>query len=87
MPGMYVKAKIIVDADSAYALDNTSIVKSNESHVIFIKVDSTGFIPRKVEIGRISNNFSEIVSVNSDLLKAEIVTSGAYYLHSEMIEE
>ncbi len=87
MPGMFVKAKIIVNVDSVYALNNQAIVKSNESHFIFIKSDSTNFTPRKIEIGRISNDFSEIASMSSDLMKAEIVTSGAYYLQSKITEE
>jgi membrane fusion protein, heavy metal efflux system len=87
MPGMYVKAKIIVDADSVYALNNQAIVKHNESYFIFIKSDSIQFIPRKIEIGRTNNDFTEIVSMSSDLLDVEIVTSGAYYLQSKLIEE
>jgi len=87
MPGMYVKAKIIVDTDSVYALNNQAIVKHNESHFIFIKSDSIRFIARKIEIGRTNSDFTEIASMSSDLLDVEIVTSGAYYLQSKLIEK
>ena len=86
MPGMYVKAKIIVNADSVFAIDKQAIVKSDDSYFIFIKTDSTEFISRKVNIGRSNETFTEIESLNTDLLKAEIVTSGGYYLQSQMIK-
>ncbi len=87
LPGMYVKAKILVNTDSVYALNNQAIVKSNESNYIFIKSDSTSFLSRKINIGRTTDDFSEIVPMNSVLLNAEIVTFGAYYLQSELSEE
>jgi len=87
MPGMYVKAKIIVSSDSVYAISNKALVKSNESYFIFIRSDSTNFIPRKIDIGKTGNDFSEIILKDSALLQAEIVTSGAYYLQSKLLEE
>lgn len=87
MPGMYVKAKIIVEADSVYALNNQAIVKSNDSYFIFLKSDSTEFTPLKIEIGKTSSTLTEIVSMNSALLNGEIVTSGSYYLQSMLTEE
>ena len=86
-PGLNVKAKIVVNEDSVLALNNMAIVKRNDSHYIFLKTDSTGFIPHKIEIGRTNNDFSEIVSIDSYILDAEIVTSGADYLQSLLSEE
>ncbi|MBA7538759.1 hypothetical protein ES705_31036 [subsurface metagenome] len=84
IPGMYVKAKIIVDADSSYALNNQAIVERNGLYFIFIKADSAGFIPLKVDIGRISDEYIEVISVSEDLMNAEVVISGASYLLSEL---
>ncbi len=87
LPGMYVKAKILVDTDSVFALINQAIVEYNNSYFIFEKLDGTAFKLHEITTGRTSDILTEIEPVNSDVLDAEIVISGAYYLQSRLQEE
>lgn len=87
LPGMYVKAKIILNADSVFTLVNPAIVKYNNENYIFIKKDSTGFKFRVIQTGRTNTKITEILQVDSEMLESEIVTSGAYYLQAERTKE
>jgi membrane fusion protein, heavy metal efflux system len=87
MPGMFVKASILVNTDSVYALNEEAIVTKNGEHYIFKKIDSVRFEPIKIETGRRTNNMVEISNIPPDLIETEIVSSGAYYLFSEYTKE
>jgi len=87
LPGMYVKGKILVDTDSVFALNNQAVVKRNDSYFLFEKLDSSTFKLHQITTGRTSDILTEINPVNPDLLDAEIVISGAYYLKSKLQEE
>ena len=87
IPGMFVKATILVNSDSVYALNQESIIRKNGKDYIFIKTDSTSFKPMLVETGRKFNNMIEMLTVDAKIRDSEIVSSGAYYLFSEYSEE
>ena len=87
MPGMFVKAKILVDSDSVYALNDEAIINKDDQQFIFIRTDSTKFEPVTIESGRTSGSLTEIRNADPKILKSEIVVSGAYYLFSEYIKE
>ena len=87
LPGMYVNAQILVNADSVYALPDKAIITSEGVSYIFLKIDSLHFEPVEVQTGRKYNNFSEVLNCTPDLLRSEIVTSGSYYLFSELYKE
>lgn len=87
MPGMFVKASILVNSDSVYALNEEAIISKNGESYIFSKIDSTTFEPLLIEVGRRSNNLAEILNTNTKIKEAEIVSSGAYYLFSEYLKE
>ena len=87
MPGMFVKASILVNSDSVYALNEESIISKNGKEYILIKTDSTAFKPLAIETGRKTNRMTEILNVDAQMKDSEIVSSGAYYLFSEYSEE
>ncbi len=87
MPGMYVNASILVNADSVYSLRNEAIITSEGIHYIFRKLDSTRFESIEIQTGRNYNDQNEILNLTPELLHSEIVVSGAYYLFSELIKE
>ena len=87
LPGMYVNAHILVSADSVYALPDEAIVTSERVGYIFLQIDSLHFEPVEVQIGRKYKNYSEILNCSPELLKSDVVTSGAYYLFSELNKE
>lgn len=87
MPGMFVKASILVNSDSVYALNEEAIISKNGESYIFSKIDSTTFEPLLIEVGRRSNNLAEILNTNTKIKEAEIVSSGTYYLFSEYLKE
>lgn len=87
LPGMFVKASILVNTDSVYALKDEAIVRKNDQQYIFIKIDSTTFEPILIETGRKYADLTEILRVNTKIKESEIVSSGAYYLFSEYIKE
>ena len=82
------------DVQPFIALGKGLVVSGHEVKMVthrifesFVRDHNLDFIPLDIEIGRTNSDFTEIVSLNSNLLNAEIVTSGAYYLQSELREE
>lgn len=80
----YVEAKIIVNMTEAKALPTTAFLKSGKDYYVFILEKKEGgnyFLKQeKVEIGRVSNGFTEILSgVDNE----KIITGGVYNLRIE----
>lgn len=80
----YVEALIAVNSSEAAALPSDAIIKSGKDYYVFIvdKSDNEAYYLRKqkVNIGRISKGFTEIVD-NIDFNK--VLVKGAYNLSSE----
>ena len=86
LPGMYVRAKIITFSDSVYALSAGAIITQNNQPYIFQEVDSMQYRSVKITTGRTVEDKVEILSTDEELLEAEIVLDGAYYLQAEMMD-
>jgi membrane fusion protein, heavy metal efflux system len=80
----FVEANIIVDKTEAKALPTSAIVKSGKDYYVFVlekKEGGTYFLnPVKVEIGRVSNGFTEILN---GIENEKIITAGVYNLRIE----
>ncbi len=87
LPGMFVKARIVVDADSVFAVPETSIARYGDKNYIFIAQTDSTFKAIVVEKGISSEGWVEIMEPSDILLGSSIVTRGSYYLLSSMQEE
>ena len=85
-PGMSVNSLLYTNERDAFTLPAEAIVKFNNESFIFIKKDNL-FKRIKIEKGVEQDNFCEILNLDKELLSAEIVIKGAYYLMAEMKAE
>ncbi len=85
-PGMFVNAIIQLSGDSVYSLPSEAIISADNQNFIFIR-DNNGFTKIPIEKGIEQNNLVEIINPPQELLNAEIVTKGAYYLNAEIESE
>ena len=80
----FVEANIVVDNTRAKAIPTNAIVKSGKDYYVFIleKKEGDNYIlrPQKVESGRVSNGFTEILN---GLENEKIITAGVYNLRIE----
>jgi len=80
----YVEASVVVNKNEAKALPNEAILKSEKDYYVFVveKIeDEVYYLKRlKVNIGRVSNDYSEIVGVE---LPDKVLIKGVYNLQSE----
>jgi len=80
----FVEANIVVDQTEAKAIPTNAIIKSGKDYYVFIlekKEGNSYFLkPEKVETGRISNGFTEILS---GVENEKIITAGVYNLRIE----
>lgn len=80
----FVEANIIVNTTEAKAIPSNSLVKSEKEYYVFILEKKEGenyFLkPQKVETGRVSNGFAEILS---GVENEKIITAGVYNLRIE----
>ena len=87
MPGMFVKASILVNTDTVYALNNEAIFDKDGQHCIFIKTGNNTYQLTNIETGRESDNFTEVLQTGISLNNSAIVSSGAGYLFSKYLKE
>ncbi|MCK5028024.1 MAG: efflux RND transporter periplasmic adaptor subunit [Bacteroidales bacterium] len=80
-PGKFVSASILINERESYTLPSEAIVTFNDESYIFIRIENT-FKTVKVKPGIEKNNLYEITETNNELLNAEIVIKGTYYLSS-----
>jgi cobalt-zinc-cadmium efflux system membrane fusion protein len=77
----YIEAEIIVKQSQSMALPNNAIQKSEDEYYVFVleKMENETYFLQKteVEVGRISNGFTEIIGGNN--LK-EVIVEGGYNL-------
>ena len=86
-PGMYVNASININEKEAFTLPCEAVVNLKGESFVFIKKDNS-FKRIKIEKGVEQNDFCEILNLDKELLKAEVVIKGVYYLMGEMeVEE
>ncbi|MBN1599063.1 MAG: efflux RND transporter periplasmic adaptor subunit [Bacteroidales bacterium] len=87
LPGMYVRGSILIQSDSVYALPQNDVICLEEECLVFIKTDSSLFKALPVETGLVYQDLIEIINTSDQLLNSDIVTQGAYYLYSKLLEE
>lgn len=79
--GMFINASIYINEKELYTVPSTAVISfHDEPHVIIKK--ETKFYIVQIKTGIEQNNRIEIKEVNNELLNAEIVVKGAYYLTS-----
>ncbi len=81
-PGMYVNASINISEKEAFTLPNDAVVDLKGESFVFIKKDNS-FKRIKIEKGVVQDDFCEILNLDKELLKAEVVIKGVYYLMAE----
>jgi cobalt-zinc-cadmium efflux system membrane fusion protein len=87
MPGMFVKARILVRSDSVYAINSDAIIRSGDRSFIFEKTDSLIYMIHEITPGRSMNGATEIIALSENLRRSELVVQGAYYLNAELQKE
>lgn len=81
-PGMYVNASINISEKEVFTLPNDAVVDLKGESFVFIKKDNS-FKRIKIEKRVVQNDFCEILNLDKELLKAEVVIKGVYYLMAE----
>ncbi len=81
-PGMYVNASINIREKEAFTLPYEAVVDLKGESFVFIKKDNS-FKRIKIEKGVVQDDLCEILNLNKELLKAEVVIKGVYYLMAE----
>ncbi len=84
-PGMFVNARVVVDAIRAPLVVPTTALETYENRtVIFVKTDD-GFEPRPVKVGRTNDQFAEILD---GLSAGEVyVAKNGFTLKAELLKE
>ncbi len=85
MSGMYVKARILMESKTVYALPEEGISDENGQSYVFVR-EGNDFLRLPVRTGTSQDGFVEIISPDN-LLGKEIVLAGAYYLNASIGEE
>ena len=85
-PGMHVTADIYISNRNTYAVPTESIVDINKESYIFIR-ENNQFKKVTVIKGIEQDSFCEIIDPSKDLLNAEIVVKGTYFLMSALLTE
>ncbi|MFC2116703.1 efflux RND transporter periplasmic adaptor subunit [Bacteroidota bacterium] len=85
LSGMYIKARIMLDQSTVYALPEEGIAESGGQNFVFIR-SGNSFLRIPVNTGIIQDGFVEIISPGN-LLEKELVLAGAYYLNSALSAE
>jgi cobalt-zinc-cadmium efflux system membrane fusion protein len=80
-PGKYISASILINERESYTLPSEAIVYFDGDSYVFIKSENT-FQKVKIKTGIEKNNRYEITEIKDELLNAEIVLKGTYYLSS-----
>lgn len=88
IPGMYVNARIITEANLEQALPEDAIFQEGDTYYVFVaekENDTTwGFMPKEVIVKSISNGFAAFDFKEAIEANTLVAQSGAYYLMAEM---
>ncbi|MEO1021512.1 MAG: efflux RND transporter periplasmic adaptor subunit [Bacteroidota bacterium] len=89
--GMYVKAKILTNPKTAFALPKEAVVMENERHYIFQAEQAMDggvlewhFKPVEISIGRSDGNWVEVLLHTEVINSQQFAWNSAYYLLAEM---
>lgn len=84
LPGMYVEARIQIDANKAAALPDEAIVSNGEEHYVYLQQGKNRYKQIAVSVGSMDMGYTEVIPLESIPDGAKIVTKGAYYLLSQL---
>jgi cobalt-zinc-cadmium efflux system membrane fusion protein len=95
IPGMYVNARIIVDAYKAFSIPENSIIIEGDKSFIYMvmetktegDIEKTIFKKIQVITGAIDNGFEEVKPIEKLSEDAQIVIKGAYFVNAELIKQ
>ncbi|MEX1201992.1 MAG: efflux RND transporter periplasmic adaptor subunit [Ferruginibacter sp.] len=79
IPGTYMNAELLVTKHSAFVIPEEAIVRFENKHYVFQKIDSTRFSMILIQIGETNEGFTEIKN-GSEIATKQIVRKGAYTL-------
>lgn len=77
-PGMYIETDILTSSDVFDALPNEAVVNIEDTYFVLIKQNDTTYKKVPVEIGAISNGYTQILNVKDFEKNAEFITEGAF---------
>ncbi|MBN2350518.1 MAG: efflux RND transporter periplasmic adaptor subunit [Bacteroidales bacterium] len=86
IPGMFIHARIFLNSDSVYVVPSEAIVRSGKENALFLKHEGN-FEKIIVKTGSVQDNYTQVSISDPNILKGEIVISGAYYLNAELEAE
>jgi cobalt-zinc-cadmium efflux system membrane fusion protein len=77
-PGMYIETDILTSSDVFDALPNEAVVNIEDAYFALIKQNDTTYKKVPVEIGAISNGYTQILNAKDFQKDAEFITNGAF---------
>lgn len=77
-PGMYIETDILTSSDVFDALPNEAVVNIEDTYFVLIKQNDTTYKKVPVEIGAISNGYTQILNVKDFEKNTEFITKGAF---------
>jgi hypothetical protein len=77
---MSVKAGIIIDFDSVYAIPTKAVFFADSNSYVFIKSGNFGFEPFIIKVGKLFQEMTEITSISPEILQKDIVIDGVNFL-------
>lgn len=77
-PGMYIETDILTSSDVFDALPNEAVVNIEDTYFVLIKQNDTTYKKVPVEIGAISNGYTQILNVKDFEKNTEFITEGAF---------
>ena len=80
-PEMYMDVKIYVDIGNKLAVPNEAVFDTGDRQVIFVKSKPGKYDPRKVVLGAVTEDYTEVISGISE--GEEVVTSANFLIDSE----
>lgn len=84
LPGMFIEARVQIDSYEAMSLPNEAIVSNGSDHYIFIDKGDGKYQEVQITVGTTDMNFTEITPLQNLSSGSRIVTTGAYYLLSQL---
>lgn len=81
-PGMFLRASVGINEHESYCLPNTAIINQNGKSVIYIKKGDL-FQGIEVKTGVTQDGYTEVVEPDNEILTAEVVVEGTYFLITE----
>lgn len=77
-PGMYIETDILTSSDVFDALPNEAVVNIEDAYFALIKQNDTTYKKVPVEIGAISNGYTQILNAKDFQKDAKFITNGAF---------